>query len=143
MLKRNILMITASALTLAACGEKYTIPPGAVVAFELNSCPNSQWEQYEEAAGRFIRGWNPRTDPGQIAIGSLTDDQVGDHMHVILGATRNGATDTGDFPDKRVNRFPDGPKYETYNTKSEREVPHLPGENLPKAVTLLYCKLKN
>ena len=56
---------TAETLTKAKWNEmlQYTVPPGAVMAFNLTTCPTN-WSEADGNVGRpnlrgqFIRGWN-------------------------------------------------------------------------------------
>lgn len=81
---------TAEALTKTKWNEmlQYTVPPGAVMAFSLTSCP-ANWSEYTPAYGRFIRGIDKSgtaIDPdGQRAPGAIQNDSLQNHTHYIVG----------------------------------------------------------
>lgn len=57
------------------------IPKGAVMAFNLNSCPHG-WSRFAEADGRFIMGSNSniRGKGGNSSI-MMETNQLADHSH--------------------------------------------------------------
>lgn len=83
------IIVAAAAILLAACTmtgatSAHSIPEGAVIAFDLEKCPEG-WDDYRAAYGRFIRG----IDNGQAKIdpdgvrhpGSIQEDQFAAHDH--------------------------------------------------------------
>ena len=64
------------------------VPKGAVVAFNLESCP-SGWSEYKPAYGRFVRGIDRsggNLDPdGERAVGSIQAHQIEKHSHKYYG----------------------------------------------------------
>lgn len=81
---------TAETLTKTKWNEmlQYTVPPGAVMAFNLTTCPTN-WSEYAPAYGRFIRGIDKSgtaVDPdGQRAPGAIQNDSLQNHTHYIVG----------------------------------------------------------
>lgn len=75
-------------------------PSGAVMAFNLASCP-SGWSEYLAARGRFIRGIDSTgtNDPdGVRALGSTQDDGVESHQHDSPLVGNNGGA--SNIPDQ-------------------------------------------
>jgi len=64
--------------------ERASLPRGAVVAFNSNTCP-SGWREYSRAYGRFIRGIDKADsgiDPdGRREVGSIQNEQFLAHTH--------------------------------------------------------------
>lgn len=59
------------------CKNGGCMPKGAVVSFELMSCPKG-WKPYERSFGRFIRGIDP---DGERVVASLQSDTFKRHSH--------------------------------------------------------------
>ncbi len=71
------------------------IPSGAVMAFNLTSCP-SGWSEYTPARGRFIRGIDngAGNDPdGTRAPGATQADVLGSHYHSVDPPSTSTSTD--------------------------------------------------
>ncbi len=71
------------------------IPSGAVMAFNLTSCPTG-WSEYTPARGRFIRGIDngAGNDPdGTRAPGATQADVLGSHYHSVDPPSTNTSTD--------------------------------------------------
>lgn len=66
-------------------GVMKMLPSGAVLAFNLEQCPEPHWKEYQQAYGRFVRGIDKSgngTDPdGKRAPGSIQHDQFAAHTH--------------------------------------------------------------
>lgn len=109
-----------------------SVPSGAVVAFELEECPDDTWTEYKAAHGRFIRGIDrsgTKIDPDlDREIGSLQEDTFKRHSHTangVAGDRKHGADGSGE----RVNN---AATVTTSTTGDE--------ETRPKNVALLYCQ---
>lgn len=62
-----------------------SIPTGAVMAFDLASCPTG-WSEYTASRGRFLRGIDngAGNDPaGTRAPGNVQADELGSHLHSV------------------------------------------------------------
>lgn len=62
-----------------------SIPTGAVMAFDLASCPTG-WTEYTASRGRFLRGIDngAGNDPaGTRAPGNVQADELGSHLHSV------------------------------------------------------------
>lgn len=107
---------------------------GAVVAFNLRSCP-PRWRVYREAIGVFIRGFNPDdTSPGSRLLGSPQDDQYKKHSH-------SRPSDMYDTGNATVGLFPPLPnKNFGYGMGNPRTSEEGGDETRPKNVALLFCE---
>lgn len=104
------------------------LPTGAVIAFDLNTCP-SGWSEYRQAYGRFIRGIDKgvtKTDPkGLRTPGDLQDDELKKHVHGGLPIKYRGTS---------------GGTYRTKYDQDRNSKPTGGAETRPKNVALLYCR---
>lgn len=114
-----------------------SVPPGAVMAFALEKCPQPYWEEYEPAYGRFVRGIDRsgrEIDPeGPRPAGNTQGDTIKKHNHSYeqrstghLTAAEGGGG-VGD-----LHQF-------HYGTASQETTPAGLAETRPKNVALLYC----
>jgi hypothetical protein len=125
-----------------------TVPSGAVMAFNLASCP-AGWSEYTLARGRFIRGIDSTgtVDPdGVRVLGSTQEDTVIDHTH-------RGVSDYSQFYSGGSNTptvASSGTRHPYFGT-SVANVDHVKVVNLsnvliggaetrPKNIALLYCE---
>ena len=136
-------------------------PRGAVIAFNLSSCPGG-WSEYAPARGRFIRGIDTTggsTDPdGRRNPGSTQEDAIRNITGAITGVkgASNRAWDWGFRPGTQgvfaVNN--DFSKYNPYGggeyepsggvgftayLDASRQVPTA-ADNRPRNVALLFCQ---
>ncbi|HDU8571233.1 TPA: hypothetical protein RG687_001003 [Vibrio parahaemolyticus] len=113
-----------------------SVPAGAVVAFNTESCPeDGGWREYKAAYGRFIRGIDRSGDSidpkGERSIGSLQEDAIKAHLHPtrIMIADNNidgvdsATTKSGEHHNQNTNTGVFGD-----------------AESRPKNVALLYCE---
>lgn len=118
-------------------GNLSSIPPGAVVAFELEVCPIG-WEEYEKAYGRFIRGIDKsgeKVDPtGQRRPGTSQEDDFKSHNHTITSQKPLVHRNHGGGACEDLD--PGGWACHTELTIN----PNGGEETRPKNVSLLYCK---
>ncbi|MDP2619170.1 MAG: hypothetical protein Q8P46_03175 [Hyphomicrobiales bacterium] len=118
-------------------------PSGAVMAFNLTSCPTG-WSEYTPAKGRFVRGVcltsSGCQDPdGVRSVGSTQADAFQGHKHAfdndLLG--RFGSSDT-------IDGFNSNASYDnkTGNPVSDgtNDSPRTASETRSKNVALLYCQ---
>ena len=123
----------------ALCGGSCGVPSGAVMAFDLNSCPTG-WSEYAPAKGRFIRGRcltsSGCNDPdGVRTSGHTQNDEFKSHTHRI-----DPTYNVWILPDNNSGSatFPAGGNDYTQlitNTGSSGG-----SETRPKNVALLYCR---
>ena len=104
-------------------------PAGAIMAFDLATCP-SGWSEYTAARGRFLRGIDSTgaNDPdGVRSAGSLQADELKSHTH-LTGQGGNGSTAAG----AQFLRTDVGNTRATSATGG--------AETRPKNVAVLYCR---
>ena len=107
------------------------VPAGAVMAFNLASCPDG-WSEFTVARGRFLRGIDSTgtVDPAGVrAPGSTQEDELKSHSHGIPtqlsgGAGGNGSALSGN------NTF----KFIAGSTSTGG------AETRPKNVAVLFCE---
>lgn len=68
---------------------KWGIPKGAIMAFNLSSCPE-WWSRFAEADGRFIMGSSSKGERGGSSSITLSTDQLPPHRHYIAGGFHIG-----------------------------------------------------
>lgn len=109
------------------------VPPGAVVSFELDSCPtNLGWHEYTQAQGMFIRGHDPN---GERKLGTPQEDSIRKHHHVFQGGGAAGTTSADEGGD-RQGLWHGGDSGQTGN----RPTTAVGGdETRPMNIALLYC----
>lgn len=131
----RVLQAITKALSVAP-----TVPTGAIMAFDLSSCP-SGWTEYTPARGRFLRGIDngAGNDPdGTRAVGNVQGDAFRSHNHPF--------TDGADW---RVNGGT-GSSYGFSSTTADSYVgttnragvvgSNGGAETRPKNVAVLYCR---
>ena len=132
------------------------MPSGAVMAFNLASCP-SGWSEYTPARGRFIRGIDSTgtNDPdGVRALGSTQDDGVESHQHdsPLVGNTGghpsapsqvfgSGATaaSTGQNIEILIDSSSKATEGDEVSYRSSANISAI-SETRPINVALLYCE---
>lgn len=117
--------------------EKVSMPSGAVLAFNRETCP-PDWKEYALAYGRFIRGidkGDSGIDPdGERELGSTQSEQFKAHSH-----TRpRGVYDAGGGPDSAWVAHSRHFGYGHSNPPSTGKVGG--SETRPDNVALLYCE---
>ena len=144
MYREVLVAVTASMATagmlwlIGALGQlpaAISAPSGAVVAFDLDECPTSGWDEYRQAYGRFVRGIDRSGDgidpTGERNPGSLQADEIRSHSHPT---TIMIADDSVDGVDSTRTRSGD-------HHNEERATDDTGGaESRPKNVALLYCE---
>lgn len=113
-----------------------TVPSGAIMAFDLASCPTG-WTEYALARGRFLRGIDSTgtNDPdGVRTLGSTQDDAYKSHVH---GAADGGSFLTWGGSSKNLSTTAGSAFGAAGNgaTKSSGG-----DETRPKNVAVLYCE---
>lgn len=107
-----------------------SVPSGAVVAFDAETCPSEGWKEYKAAYGRFVRGIDrsgSNVDPdGERNPGSLQEDEFKAHNH--SEQRFKIGTHCG------LDGCNGGPTNETVQTGSTGGQ-----ETRPRNVALLYC----
>lgn len=127
-----------------AVKDYVTTPPGSVVAFNLSACPNG-WSEYEEAYGRFIRGFDRsgKIDPdGKRKLGIPQEDSFEKHIHkahMQVGAEPpRGAG--GALSSRAAGGHGKAAKdSQRYETNGLLESTGDTEETRPKNIALLYC----
>ena len=121
-----------------------SIPTGAVMAFNLSTCP-SGWIPADgnnstvDLRGYFVRGLGTNSD-GTVsgALGVKVADAFKSHTHSYVDATTNGSTQSGDYvwgSGKSSFRANSGPTYNGGTTGATGDT-----ETRPKNIALLYCQ---
>ena len=112
------------------------VPAGAVMAFNLSTCPEG-WSEYLPARGRFVRGIDATgiNDPeGVRAPGSLQDGALQSHSHTLsnlglcVGCSNGG-------PHSPLSWAPSDTATGDVHDQADRAT-----ETRPKNVALLYCE---
>ena len=164
-IKGDVSLATASLTTVRfsdGTTQTSAAPPrGAVIAFNLSSCPGG-WSEYVAARGRFIRGIDTTgsdVDPdGRRAPGNTQEDAIRNITGTVSGVAgagnrawdwgfRPGTQGAFDVPYNLSKYNPyGGGEYEPgggvgYNANfdASRVVPTAK-DNRPKNVALLYCQ---
>ncbi|WP_408098954.1 hypothetical protein ACJVC5_08550 [Peredibacter sp. HCB2-198] len=122
------------------------IPTGAIMAFDLASCP-SGWSEYTVARGRFLRGIDNGAgqDPsGTRAPGSYQADGVQDHAHNITGEG-GGVNDVVAFQDSNGDATyapggNPGVRGDVYIQVGGMRNGNIASETRPKNVAVLFCR---
>ena len=99
------------------------LPPGAIIAFDLDTCPDG-WEEFRYAEGRFLRGKDHDEVPRQLG---------GSDRHAHIATTGTGGSGRGVDNDNDVTVSDHGHRH-TVET-DERD-------NVPEYVAVLFCRLK-
>ena len=147
---RNILTSVAASLITAvvfwaiakleAVSLIVEIPSGMVVAFDSETCPSGEWEEYKLAYGRFVRGIDKsgtNIDPdGKREPGGQQDDSFERHDHIehpskgnLWLARYKPGDGKGTWPGEKMGNI--------LGHKTEKTGD---AETRPKNVALLYCK---
>ncbi|NRF25901.1 hypothetical protein HRJ45_12400 [Vibrio coralliilyticus] len=113
-----------------------SVPSGAVVAFNLESCPpDGGWREYKAAYGRFIRGIDRSKDyidpAGERTIGSFQEDAIKSHSHTTTIMIGDNNIDGVDSTTRRS-----GDHHNQNRSTGRFGV----DETRPKNVALLYCE---
>jgi hypothetical protein len=107
------------------------IPTGAIMAFDLTTCPTG-WSEYTAARGRFLRGIDngAGNDPdGTRAPGNIQADEFKSHSHGV-GVLLGGATGSNGTPASG-----NGSANYTRNTNATGG-----DETRPVNVAVLFCR---
>lgn len=145
-------------LSSAATSGTTGVPSGAVMAFDLASCP-SGWSDYTPARGRFIRGIDngAGNDPdGTRALGNVQGDELKSHTHSgsanSAGDHSHGTSPGGSLLGNNGNGIglaSSGGTLVNYSTAIANAGAHTHTlsinntggtETRPKNVALLYCR---
>jgi hypothetical protein len=122
------------------------MPTGAVIGFDLASCP-SGWTAYAPARGRFLRGVDASTgaDPdGNRAVGSYQADAVQDHQHHVYSES-GGLNNVVAFQDSNGdNTYASGgnpgSRGDAYVYVGGMRTGNAAAETRPRNVAVLYCR---
>lgn len=123
--------------TNVANASDVLIPSGAVIAFDLSSCPNG-WSEYSPARGRTIIGSGEGNldKNGDALTARSLGETGGDEISQVIAVEENATTDE---PSGNVlavptagNIYHSGPADTTMGGGSDG--------NMPPFVSLLYCK---
>ncbi|GAD00802.1 hypothetical protein [Agarivorans albus] len=120
---------------LASEYEKFQMPSGAVISFNLARCPKG-WKEFEPAYGRFVRGIDKtgRIDPDGVRLsGNIQNDMFSQHDHggnysFFQPAGAGGA-------DHKNLMIQGGVGAQSFKLQSNGGI-----ETRPKNVALLYCE---
>lgn len=143
---------TISATSFTGDGSALTgvggIPSGAILAFDLASCP-SGWSEYVQARGRFLRGIDngAGNDPsGTRPAGSIQDDTLQNITGTIATGIRYGSiagTGVFDAPvakNSLIFTGTPGAGFIPEFTFDASRVARTSTETRPKNVAVLYCR---
>ena len=109
------------------------LPEGAVVSFELESCPEELgWREYTQAQGMFIRGHDPK---GKRKLGTPQEDSIRKHNHGYQGGGAVGVVSADRGGDMR-GLWHDG---DFRQGSARRTSTEGGGETRPKNIALLFC----
>lgn len=110
------------------------VPKGAVVAFDLERCPDTGWDEYKLAHGRFIRGidrsGNAIDPDGERKAGSLQEDAFESHSHTTVQLIGDNNIDGVDSTARNSGE---------HHNQSRHTGKTGTTETRPKNVALLYC----
>lgn len=124
------------------------VPTGAVMAFDLASCP-AGWSEYTASRGRFLRGIDngagndpdgtrapgaTQADALQNITGSFGEFYGGAEVGDAAGAFASYGSTTGAVGNNAIT-----PKADGYNFDASRVV-RTSNETRPKNVAILYCR---
>lgn len=126
-------------------GVNYSsVPTGAVMAFDLVSCPTG-WSGLAEARGRFIVGVGNSQAPGAVDIAfrskageashTLTINEMPSHTHSLISGANYG--NIGNGPAWTGWNHGESPNQGVGISYTGGNAPH---NNMPPYYTLLYCK---
>ncbi len=121
------------------------IPKGAIMAFNLNSCPTG-WDNFEAANGRFLRGIdleNKNIDPdGVRKAGSIQDDRFQNHSH-SMDSVQSSAHAPGGRGGHGYQAGPQGYNVARTNAvAADADVRQDSRETRPKNVAVTFCYRK-
>lgn len=127
-----------------ALSSASTVPTGAVMAFDLTSCPTG-WSEYTPARGRFLRGIDngAGNDPsGNRTPGDIQADMLASHTHTAYASNndRNDAATQGWPVNNAHNTFrtSDRPRENAVDSQAISQTGG--AETRPKNVAVLYCR---
>ena len=98
------------------------LPPGAIIAFDLDTCPED-WKEFD-SGGRFLRGMEHDEQPGQRG-GTET------HYHSANTETSGAVRGVDSDNDHTVSNWD---HYHAVNVDEQ--------EHLPEYVAVLFCRLE-
>lgn len=110
-------------------------PTGAVISFNLETCPGPDWKEFKLGYGRFVRGIDrseDKIDPsGERTPGSLQSDEMKSHTHDTTIMIQDPDVDG---VDSTATRSGD-------HHNQDRQTGSAGGvETRPKNVALLFCE---
>ena len=98
------------------------LPPGAIMAFALETCPMG-WEQLVIAEGRFLRGMTDSEKPG---------DQGGHENHIHSASAE---------PSRAVRGVDNDKDHTVSNWDHSHAVSVAEAKHTPEYVAVLFCRL--
>nr|VFJ99316.1 MAG: hypothetical protein BECKLFY1418A_GA0070994_10977 [Candidatus Kentron sp. LFY] len=111
--------------------EYYVTPPGTVIAFTANHCPEG-WSSYSDADNRFILG-SSTSNPLYKTGGRPDIPTAGNHSHSTEGINDGNWEPNGHLRESSQNRN----HYHGTDTKGNH---NHGGNNVPPFIALKYCK---
>ena len=118
-----MLLFVAASIVGAQTLVDIRLPPGAIIAFDLDKCPDG-WEEFLSAEGRFLRGKDHDEVPRQLG-GS---DKHTHAASTTASGARAGVDNDDDHSVSTSNH--------NHAVKVEEQ------ENVPEYVAVLFCRLK-
>lgn len=146
MFRGEALVCANGAIFAKTCDKPVIVseaPVGAVVSFDLESCPEMMgWEEYPKAYGVFVRGidrGDKKRDPdGERVRGSFQKESFGTHYHAFFGTSSAGTTSADRGSDRQGLWHGGDPEQKNRRDTS----PSGEQETRPANIALLYCVKK-
>ena len=118
-----VVLVVAASVVGAQNLIDVKLPPGAVIAFDLDECPDG-WDEFVVAEGRFLRGMTDSEKHGQRG-------GTAQHLHNASTETSGAVRGVDNDDDHTVSNW------DHYHAVKVEEQEHL-----PEYVAVLFCRLR-
>ncbi len=129
---------TAFVAEIAAIGGVAT-PSGAVAPFNLSSCPTGWIPSNGSNGTNDLRGYFVAESVGDIAYGTVVQDQIIDHQHELSGNFLIGNGASSNFSNSNPQEYAPNSPYNSVGVNNA-DSGNYGSETRPKNVALLYCQ---